>query len=477
MIKNNSPKNKDKFKVLLINISLRPESTVHLFPIGLGYIATAIDNAGYKLEILDIDKLRLSDTQFEEYIKTNDFDIIAMGCIVTGYKFVKNYCELIKKYTDIPIIVGNSVASSIPEILVEKTKADIGVIGEGDITIIELLEALRQNKPIKDVKGIFYKEGDKIIFTDKREIIQNIDNLPFINFDLFDIEFYIEKSKRSIPEPYPLEYEKLRGFPVNTARGCPFNCTFCYHVFRDEKYRRRSVENIVKEIKLVKEKYKVNFIFFWDELSISSKKRANQIAEKFIQEDLNIFWSGDCRAGLFKDNEEDLALAKKLKESGCLGLAYSLENADPDILEAMNKHITVEGFIEQSKLLQKAGLSAWTSLVIGYPQETLKSIKKTFDVCNECNIYPSAGYLLPQPGTKMYEVAKEMGQIKDDEEYLLKMGDRQDFRINLTKLRQEEIEEQVKKSLKKISDNMKLNLGEKNLIKTQHYRQKKKNNN
>lgn len=463
--------NKEKFKILLINICLRSESEIYLLPIGLGYIATAIFNAEFKLEILDLDALRLSDEEIEDYIKNAEFDVVAMGCIVTGYRHVKKLCEVIKKYKQVPIIIGNSVATSIPHILMDKTKADIGVVGEGDKTIVELLETIRDKKPLEEVKGIFFKKDNNLIFSPKRDIIQNLDDLPFINYDLFDMNMYIEKGRYSVSEPYPIEVEKIKAFPINTARGCPFDCSFCYHVFKKEKYRQRSVENIGKEIKILKEKFGINYIMFWDELSISSKKRANDLANYFISEKLEVFWMADCRAGLFKKN--NLALAQKLKKAGCVALGYALENADENILKAMNKKITVQDFKIQSEVLQKAGISTPTSLVIGYPQETLESIQKTFNVCYDCNIYPSMGYLLPQPGTPMYDLAIKMEKIKDEEEYLLNIGDRQDFTINLTKISQEEIESFVKKNLKRISEKLNLGLDDDHLIKTGHCKQKK----
>jgi len=463
--------NDEDIKVLLINISLRPKRELKIFPIGLGYIATAINNAGFNLEILDLDNLRLSDIEVEEFIKNADFNVVAMGCIVTGYKFVKKISEIIKKYKDVPIIVGNSVASSIPHIIMNKTKVDIGVVGEGDRTIIEILEALRDDKSLDEVKGIFYKKNDNIVFTPPREIIQNLDDLPFIKYDLFDIDSYLEKGKYQIPEPYPIEFEKIKAIPVNTARGCPFKCSFCFHVFRNEKYRTRSIEHISQEIKFLIEKYGVNYVLFSDELTLFSKKRAHQLADYIISNKLDFFWIADCRAGLFR--EEDIDLALKLKKSGCVALGYSLESADEAILAEMNKKITVKDFIIQTRVLKKAGIYTSTSLVIGYPQETPETLQKTFDVCYDEHIYPSAGYLLPQPGTPIYDYALEIGKIKDEEKYLLKMNDRQDFQINLTNMNQEDIESIVKMNLKKISEKLNLNLEEEKLIKSGHYRQEK----
>jgi len=443
-----------------------------IFPIGLGYIATAISNSGIECEIFDLDALRPSDEEIEEKIKNAEYDVAAMGCIVTGYRYVKKLCELIKKHhPQVPIIIGNSVATSIPNILMNKTQADFGVSGEGDITIVELLEALRDNTLIKDVKGIFFKKDGEVVFTEERELIKSLDDLPFINYELFDMEPYLKNFKKNLPEPYPIEFDKIVALPINTARGCPFKCTFCYHVFRGKRFRNRSPENIAKEIEQLNAKHGVNYLQFADELSLFSKKQANELAEQFIKKDLKVFWLADCRAGLFK--EGDLELAKKLKAAGCVSLGYSLESANKEILDAMDKHISINDFEVQTRILHEAGITPVTSLVIGYPQETPETLQNTFDCCLKCNIYPSAGYLLPQPGTPMYDLAIEMGLIPDEEEYLLRMGDRQDFTINFTQMTQEEMESITKRNLKKISEKLHLGLEGDNLIKTGHYKQKK----
>ena len=457
-------------KVLLINVCLRPYRTEFIyFPIGLAYIATAIERAGFDFEILDLDAKRMSDDELEQYLRNHDFDVAALGCIVTGYKYVKHIAGLIKKHKDVPVIAGNSVVTSIPQILLTKTEVDIGVMGEGDNTIVELLKAIENKTTLEEVKGIALKKEGKLVFTPERELIPSLDSLPFINYELLDMKTYLAKFKYIVSEPYPLPFEQLVAFPVNTARGCPYSCTFCYHVFRHKRFRVRSPQNIVREIQYLQKKYGVNYVNFADELSLYSKTQASKFADCFIDAGVKVFWGANCRAGLFTESDLDLAL--KLKGAGCISLGYSLESADQDILKAMHKKITVKDFAVQTDLLHRAGINPVTSLVIGYPQETEETLKKTFDCCYDCNIYPSAGYLLPQPGTEMYDYAVEIGKIADEEEYLMNMGDRQDFRINLTGIQQERIEELVKDHLKRIADKMQLGLDEDHLIKTGHYRQ------
>jgi len=458
-------------KVLLINISLRPNSEKVIFPVGIGYIATAIHNAGYDLKILDLDAHRLSDVEIDEYFRTTDFDVAAMGCIVTGYRYVKKYSRMIKRYKDVPIIVGNSVASSIPYILMNCTQADVGVLGEGDNTIVELLNAIEKNISLETVDGIFFRKDGDVVFTRNRELIKNLDNLPFVNYDLFDIDTYLDKGRYNISEPYPLPFDDLVYMPVNMARGCIFSCNFCYHVFRGQKYRYRSADNIAEEIKMLKQKYHVNYIHFADELSIFSKERANDLADCFIENNLDVYWCGDCRAGLFTMDDYNLVL--KLKEAGCVSLGFSLESGNNNLLDAMNKHMDVASWISQVKVLQRAGVGITTSLVIGYPDETLETIQNTFDVCYDCDIYPSSGYLLPQPMTPVYDYAIRNRIICDEEKYLLSIGDRQDFSVNFTFLSQRDVEDLVVKNLSRINKKIGLNLDDSQLVKTGHYRAKK----
>ena len=131
-------------------------------------------------------------------------------------------------------------------------------------------------------------------------------------------------------------------------------------------------------------------------------------------------------------------------------------------------------FIKQKKVLDAAGIITWTSLVIGYPEETEETINQTFNLCFENDIYPSAGFLLPQPGTLIYQYALENKLITNEEEYFLDMGDRQDLRINMTKMQQDTLEECVNSNLKKIRDKLDLDLSDEQLLKSGKYRSKAK---
>lgn len=220
--------------ILVINVSLRPQSPVKLFPIGLGYITTAMKRAGFVFDLLDIDGHRYSDLEVEKKIREKSYDVICMGCIVTGYRIIKSLAFLIKSYhPNSTIIVGNSVASSVADTLLARTKVDIAVMHEGDETIIDLLSAISHSKPLEDVLGIcFVKEDGVFVKTSPRPPIKDISQLPYIDFSIFDVEEYIKTSKYAVHDPLPFPREEARALPINTARGCIASCGFCYHVFR-----------------------------------------------------------------------------------------------------------------------------------------------------------------------------------------------------------------------------------------------------
>lgn len=435
--------------LLLINLSLRPKSFQCIFPIGTGYIATALQEAGFNFYLIDMDAHKWTPDKAQK-IDWEKYDILMMGCIVTGYKTVKEIARIAReKNKDIFIIIGNSVASSIPEILLSKTEADIAVIGEGDKAVIELLQMPNLKRKM------IYKSPN---------VIKNLDDLPFLNWGLFDMNIYINRNKSNINEPLPISigYSALNAMPVNSARGCPYKCTFCYQNFCQYPYRYRSIKSISQEIDILKKKYDINYVTFYDDLTLFSKRRAEEFAEMMTGKD--VYWQAEARAGLIKKGDEKLV--KKLKKANCVSFGYSLESANEKILKTMNKKISLQDFREQKEVLSEGGIATVTSLVIGYPEETEETLKETFDFLYEIGIYPSPGYLQPQPATPMYEYALKHGFIKNEEEYLLQMGDRQDLHLNMTSLPFERLEYLVKEHLKRIRDHLKLPLDDNHLIKT-----------
>ncbi len=454
-------------KILFINPCLRLNAKRKFPPVGLACILKAVKNAGYEFDLYDMDADNLTVDDLNDFLSGNHYDIFGVGAIVTAFRLIRDIADIIKKHnSDAVVIAGNSVSTSIPEILLKNTKVDIGVMGEGDVTIVELLDSLIKNSmQLSEVDGIVFEENSEIIHTNKRQVIQNLDEIGFPDWEIFNIKKYNEGMVRPVLE----EAEESVVFPLNSARGCPFNCTFCYHVFKGDRYRRYSEEAIFNEFKRLYYEFHATYIYFWDELSFPNTQTAERLVMKLEELPFRISWAASSRGDLFSKNDVDLI--RKMKSVGCKHINFSIENASPEILQAMNKRINLDKIVEHCDALHEGGLTPFTSIIFGYPQETPESIKMTIDMCDRCRIYPSVGFLQPLPGTPMYEYAKENGFITDEVEYLLQAGDRQDFHINMTKIPSDEFYNMVVDGLKELAAKMGLKFD--NPLKTAVYQKPK----
>lgn len=425
-------------RVLILNIALRPQSIGRYFSVGIGYIATAMKKTNISFDIYDNELMRNSDEEVYSFLRQNVYDVYMLGTLITGYKTVKRYAEWIRAINPNAIIIaGNSVASSIPELLLRNTEVDIASLGEGDVTTIELLNTIEAHGDLKDVAGIAYLEEGVYIQTQEREVIDNLDELGFIDYSLFDYDSYIRIAATEFQEPLPVPKAMFRPIDFSTGRGCVANCTFCYHCFKKE-YRKYSVPVVMRFLKELVDKYHVNYVNFSDDLTFYSKQQVKEFCTEMINQGINIAWTATCRANLLQE-PEDVEIAKLMKKSGCWQIGFSLENADPEILKMMNKHITAEQFKKQTLIFHEAGITTLTSIIIGYPTETRDTILKTFQTCADVNMYPSPGFLQPYPGSEMYIYAVKTGHIKDEVEYIESLGERKELNVNLTQMSEVDI--------------------------------------
>jgi len=446
--------------------------------VGLACIATALNNAGYKPDILDIDLYRFTDDQINDFLAKHHYDIVGLGNIVSSYRITKKLCIQVKQaMPNALVVVGNTVATSIPELLLSRIPAvDIAVIGEGDRTIVDIVTKVSQKKPWQTVPGIAYRSDGMIVKTGKRKPIPRMEDIPFPDYMLFDFDQYLAISHLDLGEPLPFPREQMKAIPINTARGCPFRCTFCNHAFKDYKYRYYPFSMVIKYFKAYQQTYGVNYLKFWDELTLLTLERARELCNAIENEKITFYWSVNPRGNLFSRN--DLDLLKRYKELGALMIGGALESGAPEILHAMHKHPRpkeyVKQFIEQADTVWEAGLVPQTSLVFGYPQETKETIRKTFEVCRQIRVYPSAGFVLPLPGTPIYQIARERGLIEDEEQYLLRIGDRQDLHLNMTQMSDNELVETVTEGLIKLKNELGIPLSDDQVIKTTFYRAARK---
>jgi radical SAM superfamily enzyme YgiQ (UPF0313 family) len=465
---------KEKTKILFINPCLRPGGHTKIIPAGLASVMTYFDEKGYKLELLDIDINDYDDEYVEKFIKNNKFEFILFGTIVTHYKWIKWLVNTIKKHQPhTHVIVGNSVSSSIPELFLQKTKADVVVIGEGEISAYEAVEAIRLKKSLKVVDGIAFRNNDDKIVINELRKVGDINDFSMINWDFFDVERYLAMPSAKADH----EKDVTRAMPVITARGCAFRCTFCHFVFWNDPYRNRSPKSVLNEVRRLQEKYNITHIDFWDDLSFASAHQVEKMSDAILESGLKFRWMASVRVDLFsRGNLSDdgaLKVAKKMKQSGCYDVGFALESGNQEILEMMNKKIEVDAFLETVNIFKQVGITVNTSVVFGYPTETKETIGETFDQCLKAGVYPSIGFLLPLPATGMYDYAKQKGLIVDEDAYLESITERQDICLNMTSMANEDIMKEIKVGAKKLNDMLDLGLDENTFIKTKGYKNSK----
>lgn len=412
------------------------DSYIHWFPQGLAYISAVLLKEGYDVEIYNQDQNHYTDEHLTAYLSNNKFDIVGISVIAGYYQYRKllKISDAINKAKNRPIyMLGGHGPSPEPEFFLRKTQADIAVIGEGEDTIIELLDAISNHKPLIGIQGIAFRDSDKVIVNERRPLIKDIDTIPFPAYDLFPIDYY-----RLLRMPHASNSDFV--MPVLSGRGCTFTCNFCYRL--DEGLRPRSNESIIEEIRLLKHKYGITFIAFSDELLMSSISRTVSLCEDFIKARLNIKW--DCNGRL---NYAKPDVLKLMKESGCVFINYGIEAMDDQILKNMDKALTTKQIIQGIEATLKAGISPGYNIIFGNVGENRETLNKGVefllkydDGAQMRTIRP----VTPYPGSPLYYRALQNGLLKDCEDFYENKHTNSDLlSINFTELSDNEFHESL----------------------------------
>jgi radical SAM superfamily enzyme YgiQ (UPF0313 family) len=385
------------------------EMFINTFPMGLAYIASVLVKEGYDVEIYNQDKFHYQDDHLREYLDQNRFDVVGISIIAGYYQYRKllGLSDAINRSRNRPFyIMGGHGPSPEPEFFLKKTQADVAVIGEGEITIVELMRAIADKQPLNSVKGIAFRDGEKVIVNPRQMLIQNIDIIPLPAHDLFPIDFY-----RLRRPPHATNSDFVMD--MISGRGCPFKCNFCYRM--DKAFRPRGNESIIEEIRFLKQKYGITYIVFQDDLLMSSVNRTESLCKDFIKADLNIKWNCNGRLNYAKPD-----LLTLMKKAGCVFINYGIEAMDDQILKNMNKVLTTAQIIKGIEATLVAGLSPGFNIIfgnIGENRETLNKgvefLLKYDDGAQMRTIRP----VTPYPGTRLYDYAIAKGLLNDCEDF------------------------------------------------------------
>lgn len=395
-----------KMKILLINPPQKSmwtesfSSVGSIHPsLGLCYIAAVLRENNIDVEILDALVLGMTCEEVVKTVKRKSPDVVGLTAMTPTFRNAIKLAEKIKKHNkNITIVLGGIHVSILPEqTLKENPSIDIGIIGEGENTVLELINAIGQGKNLSKIMGIIFRRKDKLIKTKPRPLIEDLDSIPFPARDLLP--------PLKVYKTDPANYKRRPSASMITSRGCPFGCIYCDKVIFGRGFRGRSPQNVVDEIQMLIEDYGIREITFFDELITASKKRVIDICDQIVKRNLDIIWTCESRVDTI-----DLELLKKMKRAGCWQISYGIESGSQKVLDYMKKGVTIKQVEKCLKLTKSVGMKTRGYFMFGFPIDTVETIGETINFAKKLSLdHAQFSCFIPFPGTKLHELVENEG--------------------------------------------------------------------
>lgn len=367
-------------------------------PMGLAYIGAVLEKENHNVRIIDIDADKISVDEFIRIIKCG-FEIVGFTATTPTFHEAEKLSRLVKENTDAVTILGGIHATIDPNSCLKSDFFDFIVRGEGESTIVELVEKIQNKKDFSKVKGISFKKNKKIVHNENRELIKELDEIPFPARHLFNQQKY----------SYP---DSLRKpvMPIITSRGCPHACTYCCtKLIFSKRVRFRNAKNIVDEIEELIKNYKVKEVHIWDDNFTLYKKRVFEIVKEIKKRNIKLKFA--FPNGLRAD-QVDEDILRWLKQMGVYSLAFGVESGNQIILDNVKKGETLESMEKAYKLSKKIGFETWGFFMIGLPGETEETVNNTIEFAKKLNPDVAKFHILkPFPGTEIFEELKKKSLI------------------------------------------------------------------
>lgn len=387
-------------KVIFINphpyyASGTNEATIYP-PIGIAYLAAVLEKHDIECKIIDAAVFRMTTKNVIREIKLFKPDIIGITTnIVTARSAIELGIKVRKKFPNALIIYGGPFATAEDSIMLKKTKCDLVVRGEGEQTMLDLV---KNPNNINTVKGITYRKGNRILRNPERELIDDLDSIPFPAYHLLpDFRLYRSRSRKT-----PI------GFLVS-SRGCPYGCIFCNKNIFGKRFRMRSPANVLTEIELLVGRYKVKQIDVLDDNFTLHIARAEKIFDEIIKRNIHVLinFQNGIRADRLTPK-----LVKKMKRAGVYKTGIGIESGDLEIQKIIKKSLSLVQVKKAIKLLRKEGILVIGFFMIGIPGETEDTIQKTIDFAIEANPnIANFSVVVPLPQTELFEMVRNNGKF------------------------------------------------------------------
>ena len=364
-------------------------------PLGLCYLAAIAKKDGYKVKIFQ--RLDQTNTSFINQIIKFKPDVCAFSVLTSTLNNSLLLSRKFKRILKCKIIFGGPHPSGDPGVVINKC-VDFCVLGEGEITFSELIESLKnKNFDFNKIKGISFLENKKIIITKSRPRIENIDELPMPYREGLPWKKY-----KRLVSTVPLSRQRFAT--MITSRGCPFNCSFCVSpLIWKQRLVCRSAVNVVKEIEYLIKNHKINYIRFLDNDFMINEAHAISVCDLIIKKKIKIPWA--CFGSL--RNVSDSLLAK-MKKAGCIEIFYGIESLNQKNLNDVDKKLIFENINVGLLKTENAGISSMGSILLGYPEETVKDMENTEKILTTLPLdILQLAFVIPYPGTLMRKQLKK----------------------------------------------------------------------
>ena len=357
-------------------------------PVGLAYIASFLKSKGCDVKLVD---LMFSTSNWEEVrllIERESPLWVGISATTPQINAAFMAAQIVKEINSaIKVVIGGVHASALPDETIKEKNIDVLVYGEGELTMLELVSG----KALKDITGIYYKEGGEIIKNPPRGLVKDIDIFPYPLYEDLPIEKYGTEF-----------FGATLG--IVSSRGCPHRCVYCAaNTVHKRQYRKRSIENIIGEIEKLKTVFKAKRFTFHDDTFTMDAARTTAICETLIKKNLGLEWNCITRA-----DKLTKPLLKIMKSAGCRTIQIGVESGDNEILRLAQRRETVEDAVRAISWTKEAGMEVVGYFIIGLPYETRETIEETIRISKKLNIdYAQFSILVPLPGSAVWDMAQE----------------------------------------------------------------------